>query len=712
MWYYPLSGLINGLTLTVLGFFVFFRNRKALPNITYGIFCFFISFWSYSYFFWQISKTSVSAFFWCQMLMLGAIFVPAAYFHFILTFIKQHQNKATIKYVYIAYCVAGIFSILDFTPLMIVDVRPRLKFPFWPTAGPLYIYFLIYFAIFATYGCFLLLREAKHATGIIRNQLFYIFIGSLIGYAGGATNFPLWYDIKIYPVGNILSSIYVGLIGYAIVKFRLMDIKVVLTRAGIFILVYSLLLLAPFVVANYFQVDLFRLFGNNWWVPILVIGMILSSLGPFTYQKLRKKAEDIILKDQRRYQRAVIDLAKALGRIRNLDELLRTIAVIVAAKVRVTCTAIYLKDEHYNSYHLKYHHPKKAKENFQECIPLDHPLVRLLNERKRPILSDEADHLDKIQLTNGMFIPCFVEDILLGFLVLGPKSNRLMYNENDTLIFEVLSNSTALAIENSQFWHEIEEHQRQVRIAEMDLFSYSVAHEIDNPMTTIKGHVDLIRKMLLRLNLPPDVLKALLESLDFIAEGQDRTTTMIKALEDYGKPVPPDLLPLKLEDVVATFLKLFVLQIKHHGITLDQEIALNLPPIRGIKQELMQVLVNFSHNSIHALLGVPQGQKRVRLKIELLSPDWIRITFSDNGYGIDPEQMISIFAPFTTTKASTEGRGMGLFTVRRIIEKHHGRVWAESPGKGKGASLIVELPVAKDVTEEDFKKKDKGRRLF
>jgi signal transduction histidine kinase len=109
---------------------------------------------------------------------------------------------------------------------------------------------------------------------------------------------------------------------------------------------------------------------------------------------------------------------------------------------------------------------------------------------------------------------------------------------------------------------------------------------------------------------------------------------------------------------------------------------------------------------------VPQGQKRVRLKLELLSPDWIRVTFSDNGYGITPEKMTSIFAPFTTTKASTEGRGMGLFTVRRIIEKHHGRVWAESEGKNKGASLIVELPVAKDITEEDFKKKDKGRRLF
>ncbi len=121
MWYYPLSGLINGLTLTLLGIFIFLRNRRALPNITYAIFCFFISFWSYSYFLWQISKSDMQAYFWCRMLMTGAIFIPASYYHFIIALIGKYSKK-TKKYIYLPYILAVVFLILNFSPLMIKDI--------------------------------------------------------------------------------------------------------------------------------------------------------------------------------------------------------------------------------------------------------------------------------------------------------------------------------------------------------------------------------------------------------------------------------------------------------------------------------------------------------------------------------------------------------------------------------------------------------------
>lgn len=124
----------------------------------------------------------------------------------------------------------------------------------------------------------------------------------------------------------------------------------------------------------------------------------------------------------------------------------------------------------------------------------------------------------------------------------------------------------------------------------------------------------------------------------------------------------------------------------------------------------MQVLVNFSNNSIHALLGTEE--KHITLKVETPNEDFIRIIFKDNGYGITQEKLSSIFAPFVTTKASTEGKGFGLYNCRRIIERHKGRIWAESEGKNKGATFFIELPIAKDVTEEDFKEEDKGKRIF
>ncbi|MCM8792659.1 MAG: ATP-binding protein, partial [Candidatus Omnitrophica bacterium] len=86
-----------------------------------------------------------------------------------------------------------------------------------------------------------------------------------------------------------------------------------------------------------------------------------------------------------------------------------------------------------------------------------------------------------------------------------------------------------------------------------------------------------------------------------------------------------------------------------------QELSKDLPYIRGSKQELMQVLVNLANNSLHALLQTKE--KRITLRIETPNQDFIRMVFSDNGYGISKEKLSSIFAPFTTTKASTQGRG-------------------------------------------------------
>jgi signal transduction histidine kinase len=104
-------------------------------------------------------------------------------------------------------------------------------------------------------------------------------------------------------------------------------------------------------------------------------------------------------------------------------------------------------------------------------------------------------------------------------------------------------------------------------------------------------------------------------------------------------------------------------------------------------------------------------EKKVTITVEQQNQDWLRIAFSDTGHGINKEMLPIIFAPFTTTKASSEGTGMGLYNAKKIITRHAGKIWAESEGEGKGASFIVELPIAKDITDEEmeaWKNKNKG----
>ena len=81
--FFALAALVNGVMGALLGLFVFFKNKKSIINITFSLFCLSVTFWSYAYYFWQISETADYAYFWCRVLMLGAIFITITYLHFV-----------------------------------------------------------------------------------------------------------------------------------------------------------------------------------------------------------------------------------------------------------------------------------------------------------------------------------------------------------------------------------------------------------------------------------------------------------------------------------------------------------------------------------------------------------------------------------------------------------------------------------------------------
>jgi signal transduction histidine kinase len=697
--FYALSALINGLASSALGIFVYFKNKQGSVNKSYGITTVFIGIWSYSYFFWQISTQESHALFWCRALMVGAIFIPPSYLNFIVDFLGYQTKKR--KAIIFGYTTASIFLILNFSSVFIKGVSPKLFFKYWPDAGGAYIFFLILVYINnITHALILLFREYKNEAAIKRAQIRYVIIGALLGFGGGATNFPLWYNIPIPPVGNILLAGGIGIMAYAVIRYRLMDINIVLTRTGIFIFVYLLVLGIPFWIG--YQ-------SHRWYYSTAVMG-ILATLGPFLYLFLQRRTEDILFKDQHRYQQALVDLSKTMGRIRDLDKLYKTIVLTVYDTVKVPFAAIYLKDEEHKSYTLKHYYPKREKERFQEFILINSPLINILNQQKRPLVYEEIGYLDKIKLDHGLVIPCFIEDDLLGFLILGPKPNNQMYTQDDLLVFETLSYATSLAIENCKFWKEIEDRQRKARLEEMDTFAYSLAHEIDNPMTIMLNLSNFLKNHFLKYITDPKEQKEVEDTCSFLIEASKRVSGMVKAIRQFGEKTTGELAPLRLQEVIDGYCKLFFPELKANYVQLVKEIPEEPIYIKGVAAELQQVLIILSKNSIHAMKY--SETKKITLKVTKVNQDTARIAFSDTGYGIKPEKVDAIFAPFVTSKASTEGTGMGLYNAKGFIIRHKGKIWAESDGENKGATFIIELPTIKSIKAEELPKKDERKWKF
>jgi hypothetical protein len=121
---------------------------------------------------WQISNDAQSALFWCRALMAGAIFIPSTFLHFSLTLIGQ--RKKYLKAIIFWYIASIFFFLLDFTPLFVKDVKPRLSFSYWPTAGVTYIPFLAMFIGLTIYAHILMYKSYKRLSGFQRNQIKYV----------------------------------------------------------------------------------------------------------------------------------------------------------------------------------------------------------------------------------------------------------------------------------------------------------------------------------------------------------------------------------------------------------------------------------------------------------------------------------------------------------------------------------------------------------
>ena len=233
--FYAVSALVNTATSVVLGFLILFANPRNRVNQLFFLFASALTVWSFAYFLWQIAIDPATAMFWVHMLMAGAIFIPFFDFHFVARFLNL--QKRLRWFIWVGYLFAIFFSIINWGHLFISSVVARSGFMFWPTAGPLFLPFLIIWVLYVVYRVYLLFKRLSVVSDKSeRAQIKYILTGTIIGYAGGCTNYFLWYNIPVLPYGNFAISIFLSFVAYAILKYKLFNMKVVATEFSVFAL--------------------------------------------------------------------------------------------------------------------------------------------------------------------------------------------------------------------------------------------------------------------------------------------------------------------------------------------------------------------------------------------------------------------------------------------------------------------------------------------
>lgn len=247
------------------------------------------------------------------------------------------------------------------------------------------------------------------------------------------------------------------------------------------------------------------------------------------------------------------------------------------------------------------------------------------------------------------------------------------------------------------------------RMATVGMLGAGVAHEINNPATFISGNAQTLeqawqvieRKLQEGMKIVDGdteqiefVLEEVPKMLEGIREGVRRIRKITDTLKGFAHHGEGQRELVYIHEAVEKALELCRNALKYN-VSIHPNADPSLPPIRGDRQQIEQVLVNLFVNAAHAMKGRPDSNLYITAWRD---SDRIQLTVEDDGPGFPPDTDKKIFDPFFTTKEAGIGTGLGLSISQSIIEEHSGTIVAENR-ESKGARFTIRLPIAPEARE-------------
>mgnify|MGYP001559249281 CR=1 FL=1 len=713
-------GLIIGVSCFLLSLIVFGFSRNKIHAI-WAWFNVSVSIWGWGCYFIGVSfdnyaKATIS---W-KVFVSGITFIPILCYHFVSEY-AETRNYLFLRFCYfqgICFLIINIFS-----EFLVNRLIFRFNSFYYLQASVFYSFYFTIWSLIVCVSFLILFKYYNVVVGLRRIQAAYLFYGMLLGFLGGSTTAPLAWGINLYPYGHFLTWFYAVISTYAILRYRLLDLNLLLTRTSIFVLVYSIVLGIPFALAFGWRQKLINLFNEGWWLVPLIVMTVLATAGPFIYLYIQRRAEERLFQEQRRYQATLRQASYGMGRIKDLKRLLNLIVHIVTRTVGLEFSTVYIYDLKLKNFQLGASRSRVVQFNTKEIIAENSPLIEQLIAMKEPLVYEEikqrtqdyGDHkLARLEtalkeINAAVVVPSFVDDHLLAFIVLGQKVSNRLYSEEDLVVFSILANQAALAIENAQFYEDVKKtHEQLVRaekMATIGTMADGLSHQINNRLHAL-GFIagDALDSIKLKKNssLPSDVQELMIDLEHALARIQDNVEQggeIVQGLLKYTRKGEEGFAPVDLDKLIDAAIEMTQFKIKKSDMIVLRDYANNLPKIKGNFTQLQEVFFNIIDNAYDAMMQRKTERKepgyQPTLKIHAVQENnHLNIVLEDNGMGVKDEDKQKLFTPFFTTKLSSKkGTGLGLYVIQKIIEENHGGKVAYTSEYMKGTTARVELPV-------------------
>ncbi|MCA9395154.1 MAG: GAF domain-containing protein [Candidatus Omnitrophica bacterium] len=713
--------LVSATYILLFNYVVLSRNFKSKVNRSFAVFGLSIFVWLFCFgVAYSISDVSAKMI-WYKLGYLGIIFIPINFYAFIGYFVDGVSQSLKR----LGYAVAILLAMAHISAFPLIEGYRSYSWHLYPKAAlPQHPILLLYFLVFFTLSFMsLILRYRTELNKLQRAKLNYILIGASLGTMGSVDYFPN-YGIDIFPFGFVFMVLYPLILTYAIVRYRLLDISLVITRTTIFVTVYTFVLGIPFALAFGAKESLISVLHENWWMVPLLSSTALATLGPYLYITIQRKAEDRLLQEQRQYQATLRQASLGMGQIKDLKRLLNLIVHVVTRAVKIENCKIFLRHEDSKQFILKAVKGTKNDEEGINKLSFESPLVHYFNQMKEPLVYEEVKQrrfdiggeglqaLEDIlhDIDSALVVPSFIEQKLIAIISLGKKRSGKLYTHDDLAVFAILANQSALAIENAQFYEDMKRTHVQLlkaeKMATVGTMADGLSHQINNrlhAMGFIAG--DLLDTV--RLGLKNGVSKKQKDLLNEIESGLERIQANVKhggeivgGLLRYTRKGEQGYTAVDFQEMLKSAFEMAQFKIKINMMDIHKHFEDDLPQIKGNFTQLQEVFFNLIDNSYDAMMQRQEELKEegFRPRLDIFAREsgpTIEIILQDNGIGVKESDMHKLFTPFFTTKAtSKKGTGLGLYVIRQIIEDNHGGKVNFSSKYKIGSETQIILPVA------------------
>lgn len=460
---YALSSFVTFISVFFIGIGVFLHRPEERVSRQFALFSASIAVWAGGRVLYLTAPDQGSALFWARFTIAGTVFIPPLFLHFVSAFLKIETRRPLL----LSYGTSCFLLAANLTPWVVQEVSIKYQSAYFVNPGPVYPLLVVLFSADLLVAFYLLQMRYRQASGQEKSHIRFLFWPTLIGFAGGTTSFLPDFNLEIDSLSayaTYLIPLYVAALTYAIVRYRFLDVEIVVQKGVVYFLTLLITAIPFFLLTEFFQRVLPLQAANiASFLLFAVILLVFANIKPLTQQWVERS----IFRERSRHYQTIHEFSQSVVQFLHMEDLTEKIFTLLIKTLHPTSISLFISDEKGN---YRLHRAfGQDKESIDVLLLREHPLVRRLEQQNQILSLEELERekaaLPLVQqmrdLQSALCIPFSFETRLIGICHLGPKQNGQSYSQSELFMLQTLAANASVAFKNALLFKEVSRYAEQ-----------------------------------------------------------------------------------------------------------------------------------------------------------------------------------------------------------------------------------------------------------